>query len=178
MYFDDAVGHTKRYTPDFKVWRIDGSIEIHEVSVEQRREQLNLRVREEAAMRICQARGWRYVIHTDRTLPQQGEYVNLSFLSMFRARAYLAAGVEVWWRDQLGCESLHPTRVLAAVATQTQGVLLNGLYHLIWHDRVGIDWRQALIVKGEIAPTAKIWHQEVGRDAEMTSSCNPSEVAL
>ena len=54
---------------DKKVWRTDGRIELHEVSVETRRQQhAALREREAAATAICQDRGWSYSVHTDRSL--------------------------------------------------------------------------------------------------------------
>ncbi|MDQ2744355.1 MAG: Tn7 transposase TnsA N-terminal domain-containing protein [Chloroflexota bacterium] len=38
LSFRDATGRSRTYTPDFKVWRTDGRMELHEVSVETRRQ--------------------------------------------------------------------------------------------------------------------------------------------
>ena len=161
LIFQDRSGHTRRYTPDFKVWRTGGQVELHEVTVEHRREQERMQARESAAGVICQERQWRYVIHTERTLPQGNEYLNLSILSMFRACTYLTPDIAEWWRTHLGSsdKSVHPESILPNTPTAPRGLLLNGMYHLIWHDHIGMDWNQALITRGEFNPNAKIWQR-------------------
>ena len=66
----DPQGHPRTYTLDFIVWRRDGRVEIHEVTVSGRRTQPAIRQREAAADEICRARGWSYVVHTEHSLPQ------------------------------------------------------------------------------------------------------------
>jgi hypothetical protein len=160
LTFQDSAGRSRRYTPDFKVWRADGRFELHEVSVESRRTQPRLKEREAAASAICQERRWSYAIHTEQTLPRGNEYLNLSFLSYYRAPGYVSVDIVDWWQTQLSVQPghTHPEAVLAMAASVIpQGALLSGLYYLIWHNQIGMDWSQPLIAKGEFHPRARIW---------------------
>ncbi|NJN55822.1 MAG: hypothetical protein HC804_14405 [Anaerolineae bacterium] len=75
-------GRTRQYTPDFQVWRRSGQVELHEVTVAQRRQTKETsQQREAAAQQICQQRGWTYHIHTEETLPTGYEYANLDALA-------------------------------------------------------------------------------------------------
>lgn len=65
-----AKGTSHTYVPDFIVWRTTGEVEIHEVIRTSRQEKVSLQEREKAARKICQQRGWSYVVHTEETLPQ------------------------------------------------------------------------------------------------------------
>ncbi len=160
LCFHDASGRQRTYTPDFKVWRTGGQIELHEVTIESRRkDRESLRQRESAAQVICQQRGWQYVVHTDETLPSGYEYANLDFLSAFRADAYKNAETEAWWLKQLAhCQPVHPSVILDQVEIgPATGFLLNSLYHLLWHDTVQMDWGRPFIWRGVFHSTARIW---------------------
>lgn len=159
LSFVDATGRARTYTPDFQVWRTDGRIELHEVSVETRcREHPSLRQREAAAATICQDRGWEYIVHTDRSLPSGYEYTNLSFLSGYRAQCSTDPAVTTAWLRQLGQEPRHPQMVLAQLAAdQATGSFLAGLYHLLWHGSVQMDWHSPLIQGSALHPAARIW---------------------
>lgn len=54
FHFHDSQGKSRRYTPDFMVWRDNGHIEIHEVTRSERRDKLSTQQREDAAQVICQ----------------------------------------------------------------------------------------------------------------------------
>jgi hypothetical protein len=84
--FVDRYGKARRYTPDFIVWKENGEIEIHEVTRTERRGGTGACEREYAAQKICQARGWRYIVHTEQSLPQQTEVTNLLALVAYRLR--------------------------------------------------------------------------------------------
>lgn len=160
LQFRDAAGRQRTYTPDFKVWRTDGQIELHEVTVAARREaRESLRERETNAQSICQQRGWRYLIHTEQTLPSGYEYVNLDFLAPFRSPVFALPGITTWWLSQLTVpERVHPRAVLVqAPADLAVGWLLNGLYHLLWHGHIQMDWQQPFIWRGDFHPTVRIW---------------------
>lgn len=164
LLFCDDAGRQRTYTPDFKVWRVDGQIELHEVTVEARRaERESVQRRETAAYAICRERGWRYIVHTDLTLPSGYEYTNLEFLAPFRADTYADAESTAWWTGQLtGGEPVHPRSILSqAGAEWAAALLLNALYHLLWHGMVQMDWRQPFITNGDFHPTARIWLPEV-----------------
>lgn len=163
LIFSDEKGHQRKYTPDFQVWRVNGQIELHEVTVQSRREsRSSLQEREVAAQLICQQRGWRYIIHTDQTLPSGFEYSSLDFLSAFRAETY--AGVEsvTWWLGKLiGLGQVHPRMVLSQMEQGLrEDIMLNGLYHLLWHGKVEMNWHQPLFRQGDFHPRARIWLAE------------------
>jgi hypothetical protein len=160
LHFCDDSGRQRVYTPDFKVWRTDGQIELHEVTIEVRRlARESLLQRETAAQTICQERGWRYIVHTDQTLPSGYEYANLDFLSSFRASTYTNPEATLWWLGQLtGQGPIHPRSVLVnAGANPAIGLLLNSLYHLLWHDLIQMDWHQPLLWQDDFHPSAQIW---------------------
>jgi hypothetical protein len=160
FHFCDDSGRQRTYTPDFKVWRTDGQIELHEVTIEARRTaRESLRQRETATRAICQQRGWRYIVHTDQTLPSGYEYTNLDFLAVFRANAYTCAETTAWWLERLAREeSFHPRSVLAQAGSELAvGPLLNGLYHLLWHGVIQMDWHRPFIWRGDFHPAARIW---------------------
>ncbi len=168
LSFCDTAGCQHSYTPDFKVWRIDGAIELHEVTLVTRlAERATLQQRSAAAQTICQARGWRYVVHTDHTLPSGYEYANLDFLAAFRATTYAAAESVRWWQQQLHNQSaVHPQTVLAqADAHLALPLLLNSLYHQLWHGIVQTDWQQPFIWHGAFHPAARIWLPSPTTDA-------------
>ncbi len=160
LHFRDVDGRPRAYTPDFKVWRRSGQIELHEVSVETRRaKRESLREREAAAEAICHERGWRYVLHTDQSLPSGYEYSNLSFLAAYRSAVYADEAIVAWWVKHLIAEvPAHPRAVLVqAEPDLPSSLLLNGLYHLLWKGLVQMDWQRPLLSQGDFHPTARIW---------------------
>jgi hypothetical protein len=176
LEFQDDNGRRRIYTPDFKVWRTNGQIELHEVTVEARRQdRVSLQQREAAACVICQQRGWRYLVHTDQTLPSGYEYANLDFLAAFRAQIYASAASTTWWLQRLTWgEHLHPQIVLTGANPDWPvGTLLNCLYHLIWHGAVQMNWHHPFIWQGSLHPEACIWLSQSG-----TSSGQEQEVRL
>lgn len=158
LHFRGADGRPRTYTPDFQVWRTDGRVELHEVTVQARRDQRpSLREREAAAEAICQARGWRYVVHTERSLPAGVQAANLACLAPYRASVH--AATSPWWLTRLrDGEPQHPLAALDGVTpVPMAGRLLVGLYHLLWHDRVQMDWQRPLLTRGGVDPAARVW---------------------
>ena len=160
LTFRDKKDRPRSYTPDFKVLRTDGCIELHEVTVQSRREnKASLKEREAAAQAICHQRGWRYLVHTDETLPNGYEYANLDFLADFRGQVYSNPDAVAWWMGQLKIHPIgHPRSLLVqGGSTLDSGHLLNSLYHLIWHGVVQITWDQPFIWRGDFHPAVHIW---------------------
>lgn len=160
LHFFDNSGRQRTYTPDFKVWRTDGQIELHEVTVEARRaDRVSSQQREAAAHKICRQRGWRYVIHTDETLPSGYEYTNLGFLAAFRASVYADVESIAWWLEQLAREGhVHPLSVMPRAEPElVVASLLNALYYLLWHGTVQMDWQLPLIWRGDFHSAARVW---------------------
>jgi hypothetical protein len=158
LRFRDAAARPRTYTPDFQVWRTGGRIELHEVTVESRRaHHVALREREAAAAAICYERDWRYIVHTDQTLPSGAMYANLAFLAPYRSSVH--ADAAAWWLGRLADRApCHPAAVLEGVTSVPMaGQLLTGLYHLLWHAVAQMDWERPLIVRGAFDPAARIW---------------------
>ena len=165
LRFSDEKGRQRRYTPDFQVWRANGQIELHEVTIQSRRESRHtLGAREAAARLICEERGWRYVVHTDQTLPSGFEYASLDFLSAFRAEAHIDLESAVWWLENLrGLGQVHPRSVISQRGLGLrQDILLNSLYNLLWHGKVDMNWHQPFFWQGDFHPQARIWLPEGG----------------
>ena len=161
--FTTPDGRHSRYTPDFQVWRTDGRVELHEVTIEARRQAAGgVPAREVAAQDLCCQRGWQYLVHTDQTLPTGYAYTNLDCLSAFRVASYADPLLARWWRDQLaGQGAIPPTVLLARVESAADlGWLASTLYHLLWHDQVQMDWQRPLLWRGDFHPAARIWLPE------------------
>src|SRR6266849_10808670 len=86
--FTDSQGAPHTYTPDFIVWKTTGEVEIHEVTLTSRQARFRSAERQKAAGEICRKRGWRYVVHTEQTLPQATEEANLLALYRYQPTIY------------------------------------------------------------------------------------------
>src|SRR5260370_36901256 len=84
------------------VWRVDGAIEIHEVTRSERRILPNAQRREAGARKHCQKEGWSYVVHTQDSLPGDTEIANLLELYMFRPTVYYRSDVALAALEKLG----------------------------------------------------------------------------
>jgi hypothetical protein len=159
QYFYEGKLHT--YTPDFMVWRRNGDIEIHEITLSIRQSRPDIRRREEAAREICQARGWHYIVHTEQSLPQPTELANLLALFHYRPGTYAHPEVTQNVFAQLDNDG-HPVLLLALTThianslNMPQPVVLAGCCHLLWHGKLATDLTKLLFVSGEIASTAMI----------------------
>lgn len=180
LHFCDDSGRQRTYTPDFKVWRTDRQIELHEVTIEARRiARESLPQREAAARSICHQRGWRYIVHTDETLPSGYEYTNLDFLAPFRANTYANGKATSWWLGHLiGQEQVHPRSVLTRAGPKlAMGTLLNTLYHLLWHSIIQMDWHHPFIWQGDFHPAARIWlSATLPSSSDQSSSQDPGQI--
>jgi hypothetical protein len=107
---------------------------------------------------VCQERGWKYVVHTDETLPSGYEYTSLYFLSAFRAQSYADPQATDWWLAQLRQHGpLHPSW---GVAQANSGSVLDTLYHLLWQGVIAMDWHHPFFYQGDFHPQARIWLSE------------------
>lgn len=138
----DEQGKTRRYTPDFIVWRTDG-IEIHEVTCSERRVRSRMKQREAAGVETCAARGWGYCIHTEQDLPQGGELANL--LALFRYRPTAYAHQDVTEAVRVGLRSGEPvalsalTRQVAQELDLPEPRVTAAIGHLLWHGQLRTD---------------------------------------
>jgi hypothetical protein len=170
----DPQGHPRTYTPDFSVWRRDGRVEIHEVTVSGRRTQPAIRQREAAADEICRARGWSYVVHTERSLPQGSELANLLALLHFRPAAYADRAVaEAAFERLMGGQAVPLSALIGQIARDLGLLPEPGvaavLAHMLWHGQIATDLSHLIFVDGAVSPAARVWlaapHKEEGHDA-------------
>jgi hypothetical protein len=147
----DAEGKNRSYIPDFIVWRVADITELHEVTLTQRR---NKPVhREQAAEKICQMRGWQYIVHTEVTLPTDVQLVNLTTLYPFRATAYYDEHLHHHFLKRLAQSHYLSGELL--VETQHEinvslGQIYPALYHAIWHKTITVDWETLLFEHGRL----------------------------
>lgn len=157
----DSEDKTHTYVPDFKVWKWDGSIEIHEVTRSERRVLPNARRREEAAKDYCKKKGWQYIVHTEEDLPSDTESSNLLFLYMFRPKTYACADVALAVSEKLSNRKRVPLLLLIREISQELslpvGVVSSSLYHLMWHRKVDTDLRTLIFVDGAPVPKTLVW---------------------
>lgn len=157
-----AVQH---YTPDFMVWRTPDLVEIHEVTLTTRRERQQRR--EQLAHDICATRGWRYLVHTEQTLPHGCELVNLLFLLRYRPFAYRHA---IAWEYLCAYQSLTPSLSLVDLAqdvitktTLAASEVHSVLYHALWHGLLDTDLYQPWIVSTrQPVPSIQVSFRRVG----------------
>ncbi len=159
--FTDRNGKTRRYTPDFIVWRRNGDVEIHEVTLTERQEWVRIRERELAAGTICQALGWRYIVHTEQTLPQSTEVANLLALYRYRLKAYAHDAITASAQGYLLQSAKAPLnrcmRYIVQHLNVLEPIVFATLCHLLWHDELCTDLRTLLIVENTFSPRAMVW---------------------
>jgi TnsA-like endonuclease N terminal len=168
--FTDTQKKTHTYVPDFMVWKTTGEIEIHEVTLTSRQEKISIQAREKAACEICQMEGWRYVVHTEATLPQATEEANLLALYRYRPTIYANAAVTAVVRARLGEGSSRGICLLIAEITQAlslpQPTVISALCHLLWHRMIDTDLTSRLLfVNAALAPYVQVRLVEKERNA-------------
>jgi hypothetical protein len=176
--FVDSQGKQHSYTPDFIVWRKDGRIEIHEVTISKRRTHADIRQREAAAETICRSREWEYIVHTEHTLPQGSELANLLALFRYRPTAYADQAVSeavhqrLFQRNPILLNSL--VLEIEPALDRPRPVILAALGYLLWHGYLETDLNQLIFMPGwaGFAPGVQVWQNqktEGGLENELTN---------
>jgi TnsA endonuclease-like protein len=159
--YDDSDGKKHTYVPDFMVWRVDGSIEIHEVTRSERRVLPNAQRREAGARKHCQKEGWSYVVHTEDSLPGDTEIANLLELYMFRPTVYYRSDVAVAALEKLGDgKRLSLPRLIQEISKELGlpvGIVSPGLYHLLWYGKIETDLSSLLFIDGAPLSRTLVW---------------------
>lgn len=141
-------GQSHRYTPDFIVWKQDGSVEIHEVTLTHRRERPNSQRRERLAETVCRERGWHYIVHTEDTLPCGSELANLLALFRYRPEVYGHEGItEAVKRYLMKHQPVLWSVLMQELSQETDfsvPKITTALLHLLWHDRLATDLHRSL----------------------------------
>lgn len=157
FFGSDGKHHT--YTPDFKVLKVDGSIEIHEVTILKRTTKENMILREQAGRNICRERGWKYILHTEKTLPSPTEMANLSTMYGFKPTAYYVEPIAQTIRRYLAKGMLDATTLITQVsfAIQAPEVIVSGcVYHMLWRNDLVIATKGLLMIDGYPNPKMAI----------------------
>lgn len=164
--FADGQGRPHTYTPDFIVWWHSGATEIHEVTLSHRRLQPHIRRREAAAQAICDRRGWRYVVHTEHTLPGPTELANLLALYLYRPCLYARDDIRQAADARLEISQPADLRCLAATIAADLHLpaqhVLASLGHLLWHGQLNTDLQKLIFVDGEVVPGTQVWRAPEG----------------
>jgi TnsA endonuclease-like protein len=160
--FTDSQGTPHTYTPDFIVWKTTGEVEIHEVTLTSRQDRFSIQEREKAAQAICQQRGWSYVVHTEKTLPQATEEANLLALYRYRPTSYANPAVTAAVRARLGQEERKGLCILiediAQALSLPRPVVISAVCHLLWHQVLETDLRNALLfVNAALSTSIQVW---------------------
>jgi len=162
FHFISKDGQKRSYVPDYLIWRADESIEIHEVTVQERREsKVSIAEREIAAENICGQRGWKYVVHTDKTLPSGSKWANLDNLVAFRPKAYNNIQISKLIASHLS--SLDKIKIFDLIRLITEqynyqrNQVCSTLLHMIWHGYVKTDMCILLFIDSSPNKQAKVW---------------------
>jgi len=152
-----SQGTSHTYVPDFMVWKTTGEIEIHEVTLTSRQDRLSIQEREKAARSICQQRGWRYVIHTEATLPSATQEANLLALYRYRPSIYAHAAVTAAIGQRLSADEEQAAPILIAELAHALSlpppIVISALCHLLWHQMLDTDLTSRLLfVNAALAP--------------------------
>ena len=147
--FTDTFGISHTYVPDFMVWRTSGEVEIHEVTLTSRQERLGIQEREKAAHEICRQRGWRYIVHTERSLPQPTEEANLLALYRYHPTCYAHSEVTRFVQERLRHNGLLTFQQISQEIMQyldlSLPTVVSALCHLLWHGLLVTDLVHQLI---------------------------------
>jgi hypothetical protein len=147
--FIDVSGKSRTYVPDFMVWRTNGEVEIHEVTLRSRQERLGIQEREKAADAICRQRGWRYIVHTEQSLPQPTEEANLLALYRYHPTCYAHSEVTRFVQERLGHSGSLTLQEISQEIMQSLSLplptVVSALCHLLWHGLLVTDLVHQLI---------------------------------
>ncbi|HEY6407109.1 MAG TPA: TnsA endonuclease N-terminal domain-containing protein [Ktedonobacteraceae bacterium] len=166
--FTDSGGDSHTYVPDFMVWRTTGEIEIHEVTLTERQNRFSIQEREKAARSICQQRGWRYIVHTEATLPLATEEANLLALYRYRPSIYANAAVTAALSRRLKGNERQAARILipemSRMLSLPEPTVISALCHLLWHRVIETDLTSCLLfVNAALTPAVQVWLNEKRR---------------
>jgi len=168
--FTDKEGKSHTYVPDFIIWKTTGEVEIHEVTLTARQDKVSIQERERAAREICQQRGWRYVVHTEQSLPQATEEANLLALYRYRPSIYQNEAVTTAIHQRLNQDERKAVHILIAELAHTLSLpippVISAICHLMWHRVIDTDLTSHLLfVNAALAPYVQIWLNEKERHA-------------
>ena len=160
----DSEDKPHTYVPDFQVWRWDGKVEIHEVTLSERRLMPNAQRREKAAQEHCEKEGWRYAVHTEGSLPNDTEGVNLLALYAYRPSVYSRAEVARAVIEKFGIGQHILLSELSRAISQNLNLppatVSTAIYHMMWHGKIATDLRSLIFIDGVPTSNTYVWLPE------------------
>lgn len=164
LYWQEVNGKQHTYVPDFIVWRVDGHVEFHEVTLTMRQSDPQQHNRQLAAHHICEERGWQYIVHMEDSLPNDTVTANLFILYAYRSRSFAHAAVQSAIELQLHTVAQPLCQLLPQLETHLglpQPTLQMAVLHLLWHDILETDLNCLLFRDGTLLPEIRIgWKGE------------------
>lgn len=162
FYYVDKKGKLHTYTPDFKVWRVDGTTEILEITVSTRFETSeNLADRKEGAELICNANGWKHILFTEKELPSDTEFANLVGVYCYHAKGYDNDAVRNAIQSCLITnQPVHINPLVKSIVSELNlipATVNAALFHMLWKGELETDWQKLLFIEGRTARNAQIW---------------------
>jgi hypothetical protein len=157
--YKNAKGIEKQHVPDFEVQRVDGSIEIHDMtSIKQRKSE---EFRERAIERFCQNKGWVYVVHTELSLPDATTATNLYTLLGYASYAYCEDQIRKTVLEDMELDKKVKIHAIATQLAKDLGVLpgtvVGTVCWMIWNHELNTNLTKLLFVNGEVNKDAVIW---------------------
>src|SRR5947207_3152941 len=143
------------------VWFTDGSVEIHEVTLSERLLLPNAQRREQGARDYCDEKGYRYVIHTEGSLPNETETANLLELYAYRPRVYTNKDVALAVHEKLSGGRRMLLHLLMNEISQDLNLpaatVSGAIYHLMWHGKLDTDLRSLIFIDGVPTTRTCVW---------------------
>lgn len=157
----DPEGKPHTYTGDFLVERMDGSIEIHEFSMSAKRIKPEAILRENAAKKYCDERGWKYIVHTEFDLPSPTGMDNLDGLFGFCARAYCEETVNRELAALLGKgERVLFSSIVSEIEYRLgieRQIIYGAIYHQLWLGSLCTDLNELIFIESTPNPKMLLW---------------------
>ncbi len=162
----DSEDKSYTYVPDFQVWRWDGVVEIHEVTLSERRLLPNAQRREKGAQEYCDDEGWKYVVHTEESLPNDTEGANLLALYAYRPSIYSKADVAHAVFDKIGIgQHILLSQLISAISQDLElpsATVSTAIYHLLWYGKIATDLCSLIFIDNVPTSSTYVWLPEGG----------------
>ena len=160
--FINKKGKKRHYTPDYRVWMEDGHVEVHEVTLEERRQKESSQQREAAGEKICAERGEIYRVFNEEET-NRTEAVNLYTFYGYSARCRCDQRVYDTLLVEMEPGVKYKVRDVAkGIATQLgvlPGVVVATIAHMIWHQKLNTDMKILFFLDGEPNKDAVVWRE-------------------
>jgi hypothetical protein len=160
LQYVDPTGKSHHYTPDFKVWHIDGRTSLHEVTLTKRLDLPQIQLRHTAARLVCAERDWEFQIHTEEDLPQGSELANLLALWMYRSARYDHPEINATIQqtlEQAECRLYALVMHIQHLHGFELAHVASCLYHQLWHGQIEMNWQTLLFQDAVPNPETPLW---------------------